>query len=85
MSGSGRTSTPPSPRVCPAGISLRGGIYLSAGFAGFWLGSVLSKPAVPEDLTPAEKRQLMKWVRANAPEWFTPKRLKWLVGETLDY
>ena len=44
-----------------------------------------SRPPVPDDLTPAEKRTLMAWVKENYPRWHTADRLRWVVGETLDY
>ena len=43
------------------------------------------RPEVPADLTPQEKRRLMKWIKQNFPQWYKPHKLQWLVGETLDY
>jgi hypothetical protein len=43
------------------------------------------KLPVPEDLTPREKWRLIEFCRREYPKWATPERLKWLVGETLDY
>lgn len=40
---------------------------------------------MPEDLTNKQKRELMAWVKVHYPRWYTADRLRWVVGETLDY
>ena len=44
-----------------------------------------SKPPVPDDLSNTEKRSLMAWVKVHYPKWWSADRLRWVVGETLDY
>jgi len=43
------------------------------------------KAPVPDDLTPQEKRRLMAWVKIHFPHWYSAEKLRWLVGECLDY
>lgn len=40
---------------------------------------------VPDDLNNTEKSALIVWCQKNHPTWAYRNKLKWVVGETLDY
>ena len=45
----------------------------------------MNRPPVPEDLTNEEKRSLMRYCKREAPYFYRPEALRYIVKETLDY